>query len=108
MANTGGPRIEVTTEGIEADISGKHARATNANDGILQIPTAQRVGNRSGRVNTLRLQLIDEIYVTRVDVDERQVQVLALVADVGQLNTGIPEQFKLHRQVPIRRVRDLC
>ena len=64
--------IEISVERIKTQEWGKHTGARNGNHGTLKIRAAQRVLSSGGigYVNTLRLQLINESYITRIDIDE--------------------------------------
>ena len=87
VADAGGRGVEEAVERVEAEEAGQHAGAADGDDRALQVPAPQRVGECPGHVDArCCLDTLDHIEVTRVDVDERQVQVRALVADVGELD----------------------
>src|SRR5262245_26719429 len=104
MPDAVGRRVEVAVEISEAEISAEHASSRHGDRGAKQIIAPQRIREGGVRVYVLRFQSIDEVYVSRVDVHLRHIQVRPLVADIRQFDDGVSERLEGEREVPVLRV----
>src|SRR5262249_2211068 len=50
---------------------------------------------------------LDEVYIARVDVHRRQIEVGPLVADIGHFDDGVSERLEGEREIPVLRIRNM-